>query len=460
MTRELRLGKAGSERTVPVEGVDPIAVVAAVVGSGLLTDYVVYERSQSWYIASDPLGEVTVGRDWIHSTLGGEFAENWVGNPWPQVHAALRRTPVDQWRAYGWACFELCRPALATPSDVLAHIMVPTVELEISDGSIRTLSANEDLCADLVDVISNLPEGRPVPVRTNEVDQRYHRQVAAAIGRIHSGRLQKVILSRAVDVPFEVDMPATYVAGRRANAPARSFLLDLGGWQAAGFSPETILETDESGLAATQPLAGTRARTGNTEVDLALGTELLADAKEIYEHATSVKLAFDELDTVGCAGTTRVSEFLAIKNRGSVQHLGSRVETTLARERTSWDALAAVFPAVTASGIPKEVACETIGELESEPRGLYSGAVLMADSTGALDAALVLRAVYQRDGRAWLRAGAGIVAASNPVREHEETCEKFNSVAPYVVPTTVAEPQLDRNSSFSPISTFTGRQDS
>ncbi|WP_199743050.1 salicylate synthase [Nocardia stercoris] len=447
MTREL--GPATEfDRTVPTPRADPIEVVTSVVRSGLLSDYLVYERSQRWYLASNPLGEVTVGRDWIRSTLGGEHAENWVGSPWPRVHAALRRTPADSWRAYGWACFELCRPDRAAPSEVLAHIMVPTVELEIADGSTRIRSTSPALGADLARVITNIGAGEPnpesSPVRSDELDRHYLGLVESAVGRIRSGLLQKVIVSRTVDIPFEVDMPATYAAGRRANTPARSFLLDLGGWQAAGFSPETVLEADASGSVATQPLAGTRARTGDHATDHALRTELLTDTKEIYEHATSVKLAFDELNTVGQAGTTRVSEFLTIKDRGSVQHLGSRVETSLTQARTSWDALAAVFPAVTASGIPKTVACETIGALESEPRGLYSGAVLMADSTGALDAALVLRAVYQHEGRAWLRAGAGVVAASDPTREHEETCEKLTSVAPYVVPAVGAWSTFDR----------------
>jgi salicylate synthetase len=298
---------------------------------------------------------------------------------------------------------------------------------------IRT--SDESIGAALADVVgrAELPVGAPVPQRGDHPDPGYLGRVGQAIARIRAGVLAKVILSRCVEVPFAVNMPATYAAGRRANTPARSFLLDLGGWQAAGFSPETVLEA-AAGLAATQPLAGTRARTGQIHADGVLRAELLADPKEVFEHATSVKHAFDELAGIGELGSTRVSEFLVVKDRGSVQHLGSRVETTLTATHTSWSALAAVFPAITASGIPKAAAYQAISDFEPEPRGLYGGAVLLADSTGGLDAALVLRAVYQRAGRAWLRAGAGVVAASTPVREHEETCEKFNSVGPYVVP--------------------------
>ncbi|WP_084496744.1 salicylate synthase [Nocardia amamiensis] len=422
------------EHTVLHGRFDPVAMVAALADSRLLTSYVVYERDRTWYLAGDPVGEVTVGAGWLRSTLGGYIEETWTGTPWPRVRAALQRTPVTGWRAYGWACFELAHPATADSSEVLAHLMVPGIELEITEDAVTVRSCRSPLGTDLLAALTNSTSGSTAPVRVDRLDATYLHRVEEAIGRIHAGELQKVILSRRVEVPFEVDMPATYVAGRRANTPARSFLLDLGGWQAAGFSPETVLEADPAGLVATQPLAGTRARTGHSDTDQSLRAELIADPKEVFEHAASVKLAFDELAAIGRPGTTRISEFLEVKDRGSVQHLGSRVATLLGHAYTSWDALTAVFPAITASGIPKSAACQVIGELEDGPRGLYAGAVLMAEHTGALDAALILRGVYQRNGQAWLRAGAGVVAASTPAREHEETREKLTSIAPYVVP--------------------------
>jgi hypothetical protein len=128
-------------------------------------------------------------------------------------------------------------------------------------------------------------------------------------------------------------------------------------------------------------------------------------------------------------------EEVDVKQRGSVQHIASRVTGRLA-ERTEgpWPALAAVFPAVTASGVPKSAAYDLIRRHEPEPRGLYSGAVLMVSSEGDLDAALVLRTVYRSRGRTWLRAGAGIVGESRPEREFEETCEKLRSVSRHLVP--------------------------
>jgi aryl carrier-like protein len=166
--------------------------------------------------------------------------------------------------------------------------------------------------------------------------------------------------------------------------------------------------------------------------------EFRADPKEIYEHAVSVQLAQDEVAAVSVPGSVVVDGFMRVVPRGSVQHLGSRVRGRLRPDATCWGAFARLFPAVTASGLPKALAFAAIGRHEDGPRGLHAGSVLTVDHEGALDAALVLRSVDQRDGRTWLRAGAGIVAQSTPERELEETREKLRSVSRFLVgPRTV-----------------------
>ncbi|MEU6665605.1 salicylate synthase [Streptomyces sp. NPDC046727] len=409
----------------------PLAVVAQLADSGLLTDYVVYEQGERWYVAGNPVHEVRVDARTIRV---GERTSPWSGAPWELLHSALHEAPVRDWHAYGWLAFELASGAgTDTP---LAHLMVPGTEVTVTEAQVSVRTLDPDLPDRLRKVLAGTPRAAcaPKPVDVHDTRRTYQGHVAHAVAEIGRGRLDKVILSRTVPVPFPVDMTATYLAGRTANNPARSFLLDLAGIQAAGFSPETVIEVPGDGTATTQPLAGTRALTGDPDTDAALRMQLHRDPKEVYEHATSVKLAVEELSGVGVPGTTRVGEFLTVKPRGSVQHLASRVTTDLAAGRTAWDALGAVFPPVTASGIPKQAAYQLIRELEAEPRGLYAGAVLRAGADGSLDAALVLRAVYQQDGRAWLRAGAGVVGASRPAREYEETCEKLRSVAPYAVP--------------------------
>jgi anthranilate/para-aminobenzoate synthase component I len=135
---------------------------------------------------------------------------------------------------------------------------------------------------------------------------------------------------------------------------------------------------------------------------------------------------------------------MTVRERGSVQHLASRATGRLADDRGPWDAFAALFPAITATGCPKPEALRTISRYESEPRGLYAGAVFTVDAGGSLDAALVLRTVFQRDGRSWLRAGAGVMGQSTPEREWEESCEKLRSVAPHLRHRPDAPPEEPR----------------
>jgi len=182
-----------------------------------------------------------------------------------------------------------------------------------------------------------------------------------------------------------------------------------------------------------EPLAGTRACGISPEADAAARAELQNDAKEVAEHAISVRTSYSEVAQVAVPGTTAVTDFMTVRARGSVQHLGSTVVGELAQPHSAWDALEVLFPAVTASGIPKAPAADAIYRLEATRRGVYSGAVVAVSSTGLLEAALVLRSVYRDGERSWLRAGAGVVGQSTPEREFIETCEKLGSVAPHLV---------------------------
>jgi salicylate synthase len=205
-----------------------------------------------------------------------------------------------------------------------------------------------------------------------------------------------------------------------------------------GFSPEIVVKVDRDGLVVTQPLAGTRRMVGDRRENERLRSELCDDSKEVYEHAISVKAASEELLSLCSPGSVTIGEYMTVKERGTVQHLASSLSGQLAEGRTQWDALMTLFPAVTASGVPKLAALHAIRRFEQGNRGLYGGSVLTVDEDGALDAALVLRTAFWQDGRAWLQAGAGIVGQSNPDRELEETCEKLRSVSNCIVRETTA----------------------
>ncbi|WP_454194948.1 salicylate synthase [Nocardia sp. Marseille-Q1738] len=421
---------------------DPAAAMSQLAGSDRFGEYVMYERPGEWVFAADPVGSVELDVWELRVTWEGQSTTSrWEGNPAGVIDRALGALPLEGRNAYGWIGFEFCAWALdATeyldPRTALAHLMIPRIEVRVGEFGVRVSGATPAETGDIHDLIAQsqsteLPRAHPADIRIDPTG--YRDRVSEAVGEIQAGRYQKVILSRKVDLPFPVDVPATYRLGRAHNTPARSFLLRLGGLEAAGFSPELVASVDDERVVTTEPLAGTRAFGRGAAADLAARADLVTDPKEIVEHAMSVQTSFAEIAAVADPGTPAVSDFMAVRERGSVQHLASTVRGRLAADRSSWDALEMLFPSVTASGIPKREGVDSVFRLDHDPRGLYSGAVLTVSPTGAMEATLVLRAVYQNAEGAWLRAGAGIVAQSRPEREFEETCEKLGSIAPYVV---------------------------
>ncbi len=433
--------------TLTGETVAPVAAESVTAGAALARScdaeaapYVLYERDGEVLFAAGVRAELVLDGSGLQIRADGQArVEPLTDRPLDQVAAALTALGAPGWRAYGWAAFELGHLLHGLPlpdgAGTLLHLLLPDREARLGDGTAQ-LRVDDPATAAVWEAALSAapaPPGRPVPVDETTDRSGYRDAVASAVREIREARFRKVILSRTVPVHGDVDLVATYEEGRRNNTPARSFLLRLGGLAAAGFSPETVVEVAADGTFSTQPLAGTRALSGNRDTDSALHEELLTDPKEIYEHAVSVQLAQDEVADVSVPGSVVVDGFMQVVHRGSVQHLGSRVRGRLRSGATCWDAFASLFPAVTASGLPKGPACAAIGRHEDGPRGLYAGAVLTVDHEGALDAALVLRSIYQRDGLTWLRAGAGIVAQSTPERELEETREKLRSVSRFMV---------------------------
>ncbi|WP_433887490.1 salicylate synthase [Streptomyces sp. CA-111067] len=435
-------------RTVPLPG-DPVAHAAGLLRHGLDKTQVLYENQSEVRVAIGVAAEVTAtGRAVISRGPAGERRVEPDGDPLGALAALLAELPLAGWTGYGWAAFELAY-ALAgtatTGTEPLLRVIVPRIEVRFRSGEALITAADPGELALVAALLAAPhkpaePECARVPVPVHTRDERYLAAVADCLRAITAGDLQKVVLSREVPVPGPVDFTGSYLVGRRHNTPARSFVIDTPELRVFGFSPETVAEIDADGTVRTQPLAGTRARTGDAGDDERLRHDLTTDAKEIFEHAVSVKLAHEELSRICRPGSTAVSEFMAVKERGSVQHLGSTVTGLLpeaegagAAQARTWRAFGALFPAVTASGVPKQAAYRMIRDHEPSPRGLYAGAVFSIDHAGALDAALVLRTAFGVGDRVWLRAGAGVVSGSRPEREFTETCEKLDSVARYLV---------------------------
>ncbi|MFF5481867.1 salicylate synthase [Streptomyces sp. NPDC012935] len=422
----------------------PLLVAAGLARSGAFASHLVYERDGKFWFAGGALAEIVLHpKELTVRQAGRETRTGLTGPPLHAVARALADLPVREPNAYGWAGFELGHLRAGTedlPSaPELLHLVVPLAEVDLTAGRARIRCADPallDRIHRLVSAPQDIPAARPAtaPVPALTLDGGYRDRVAHTIEAIRRGRLDKAIVSRRVPVQEPIDFPLTYVRGRGAQSPARSFLLDLGGRKAVGFSPETVVEADESGRVSTQPLAGTRAMGDGAAERARLLADLLSDPKEVYEHAISVRLAQRELEEICRPDSVAVSEFMAVLERGNVQHLASRVSGQLRQGLTCWDALAVLCPAVTASGIPKATAFRMIAEVEEEPRDLYAGTVLRVTHRGAMDSALLLRSAFERHGRTWLQAGAGVIAGSRPEREFTETCEKLGSIAPYLVP--------------------------
>lgn len=265
--------------------------------------------------------------------------------------------------------------------------------------------------------------GCPALTRSNMSAAEFVSRVRKAKEYIRNGDILQVVLSQRLEVPFEGDAFAAYRLLRRLNPSPYLYYLQLGDLVIAGSSPEMLLRV-EGGEAETRPIAGTRPRGKDALRDELLAKELLADPKEKAEHVMLVDLGRNDLGRVCQLGTVTVPQFMAVERYSHVMHLVSSVRGKLAPGKTSLDALWACFPAGTVSGAPKVRAMEIIEELEPQRRGPYAGAVGYLGYNGNLDMAITIRTFIFHRRRAYVQAGAGIVADSDPEREYQETVNK------------------------------------
>ncbi|MGN0660725.1 MAG: anthranilate synthase component I family protein, partial [Oscillospiraceae bacterium] len=211
------------------------------------------------------------------------------------------------------------------------------------------------------------------------------------------------------------------------NPSPYMFYFSSSDMEVAGASPETLVKL-EDGILHTFPLAGTRKRGKTEEEDKQLEQELLADPKELAEHNMLVDLGRNDLGKISKFGTVSVEKYHCIERYSHVMHIGSTVRGELSPEHDAVDALSAVLPAGTLSGAPKLRACQLINDLENNKRGIYGGAIGYLDFTGNLDTCIAIRIAYKKNGKVFVRSGAGIVADSVPENEYQECINKAAAV--------------------------------
>ncbi len=293
------------------------------------------------------------------------------------------------------------------------------------DKAVSKLEEMEKLV--LYGEMKEIPKGRlKGELRTVFSAREYCSKVEETKRHIYEGDIFQLVLSNPMEADFEGSLFDTYRVLRTTNPSPYMFYFS-GDTEIAGASPETLVKV-ENGEIRTFPLAGTRPRGRDLEEDIALEKELLADEKERAEHNMLVDLGRNDLGKLCEFGSVEVEKYMAVERYSHVMHIGSSVKGRLRSDKSAIDAIDAVLPAGTLSGAPKIRACEIIDELEGIKRGIYGGAIGYVDFTGNLDTCIAIRLAYKKNGKVFVRSGAGLVADSVPENEFTECANKAKAV--------------------------------
>jgi anthranilate synthase component 1 len=281
---------------------------------------------------------------------------------------------------------------------------------------------------------------KPVPARqpetknakkaavTSNLSQKQYMEIVERMKKyVYDGDIIQAVPSLRLARRTGASPFAIYRALRSVNPSPYMYFLHLDNFYIVGASPELLVRV-EDGNVSNHPIAGTRPRNRDNEIDKALAEELKKDEKECAEHLMLVDLARNDVGRISEPGTVQVTQFMDIERYSHVMHLVSHVQGRLREGLTPFDALRACFPAGTVSGAPKIRAMQIIAELEPDKRGPYAGAVGYFDFRGNMDTAINIRTIIVKDGIAYVQAGAGIVADSVPRKEYQECLNKAQAL--------------------------------
>ncbi len=272
-----------------------------------------------------------------------------------------------------------------------------------------------------VDIAPGVPPR--IPCRSNFTQEDFEAAVGKCVEYIRAGDVFQVVISQRLEVPLRVHPFEIYRALRVVNPSPFMFYVRTPSVTLVGSSPEIMVRVVH-GEITTRPLAGTRRRGATEDEDRRLAEELLADPKERAEHVMLVDLGRNDVGRVARYRSVALSDVMTIERYSHVMHITSNVSGQLAPGKTAFDALQACLPAGTVSGAPKVRAMEIIDEIEPHRRGPYAGAVGYFDFSGNMDTCIALRTIVVQGDRAYVQAGAGIVADSVPTSEWNETLNK------------------------------------
>ena len=270
-------------------------------------------------------------------------------------------------------------------------------------------------------------EGAALTITSNVTRETFEGMVRTAKEYIAAGDIYQVVLSQRFEAEYGGDAFTAYRALRHVNPSPYMYFIRMGERSIVGSSPEMLVRVEGRKI-QTHPIAGTRPRGKTEEEDQRMADELKRSEKERAEHVMLVDLGRNDIGRVAAYGSVKVPTYMTLERYSHVMHLVSIVEGRLSEECDRLDALVSCFPAGTVSGAPKVRAMEIVAELENRRRGVYAGAVGYLDFAGNLDFCITIRTMLIEHGHAYVQAGAGIVADSNPTAEYEETRDKARAV--------------------------------
>lgn len=357
--------------------------------------------------------------------LVGYFSYDFIGYSEPSV-----RLPVDDSEHFKNADLMLFDKVIAFDNYHGRLVLIANIKLDNVDESYKKACADLEQMAKLLrDGDRTAEKGGKLKSELTELfsQQQFCDMVEKAKQHIIDGDIFQIVLSNRLCAEYEGSLLNTYRILRTTNPSPYMFYFSGTDVEIAGASPETLVKL-EDGVLHTFPLAGTRPRGKTDEQDIALEKELLADEKELAEHNMLVDLGRNDLGRISNFGTVSVEKYMCIERFSHVMHIGSTVRGEIRDDCDALDAVKAVLPAGTLSGAPKIRACQLIAELEDNKRGLYGGAIGYIDFTGNLDTCIAIRSAFKKNGKVFIRSGAGIVADSVPVNEYRESINKAAAV--------------------------------
>ena len=309
-------------------------------------------------------------------------------------------------------------------------ILIVNVKVDNLEVNYRKAEMELKSMADLI-INGKTTENEKLKIKSNFKEyfskEEYCNMVIKAKKYIKEGDIFQVVLSNRIEAEMEGSILDCYRVLRTTNPSPYMFYFYSNDVEIAGASPETLVKLENNKL-YTFPLAGTRKRGISEEEDLEIERELLQDEKELAEHNMLVDLGRNDIGKIGEIGSVKVEKYMSIERFSHVMHIGSTVSGKIRKDKDSLDAIDAILPAGTLSGAPKLRACEIINELEGNKRGIYGGAIGYIDFTGNLDMCISIRLAFAKNGKLFIRSGAGIVADSIPENEYEECINKSKAV--------------------------------